>query len=54
MNKTFDLLMKYKDENNLNNAELSRKLNVPENYIYRWKKSGIKGAYKRIIENAIR
>ena len=49
-----DLLNKledYRTKNSLTYLQLSQRLQIPENYIYRWRKKGeVKGVYKRIIE----
>jgi len=50
----FKELEKYRRENKMTFAELAQKLKVPENYIYRWRKSGfIKGIYARLIKEVV-
>jgi len=51
----FKELEKYRKENNMTFSELARKLNVAENYIYRWRQNKkIKGVYARIIKEMIK
>ena len=41
----------YKIKRNLTWQKIARQLNIPENYIYRWRKKGkVTGAYKKIVE----
>ena len=50
----FKKLENYRIKQKMTFVELARKLNVAENYIYRWRKSGkIKGVYARIIKEMI-
>jgi len=45
-------LIKYKESRNITFERLSRELDVPENYIYRWKNDRpISRANKKLIEN---
>jgi len=47
----FKKLEQYRKKKDMTYAELANELNVPENYIYRWRqKKEIKGAYARIIK----
>jgi hypothetical protein len=44
-------LEQYKTGHQLTYAQLANRLQIPENYIFRWRKKGrITGIYKRIIE----
>lgn len=48
-------LENYKVRYNLTWYQLTRQLQIPENYIYRWRKKGrITGAYKRIVDQFLR
>jgi hypothetical protein len=45
MNDLYNRLIEFKDRKGYTNARIARDLNIPELYLYRWKKKGIKGIY---------
>ena len=53
MNDLYKRLIEYRDENKLTNIMLAKKLDVPENYIYRWAKKGISGIYSKYVTKFI-
>ena len=48
----FNKIIKYKKKNKLTFEQLARELDIPENYIYRWRSgSRISRANKKVIAN---
>ena len=47
---TYERLKEYQKSKNMKNYQLVRELNIPENYLYRWKEKGLRGVWERVID----